>query len=134
LEAVLGGGGGFSCDSGVGGDDVLCSLITGGEDGVVVGEEFQIGFQLVNELFGQCLKSIYSVLLDCIFKGIREEKDGMIGWGSEGLEWCHQFPVPHPGCGHGWWAWGRLCILTICRESFLYIFELPDKGFQEEGL
>ena len=43
-------------------DDVLCSLITGGEVGVVVGEEFQIGFQLVNELFGQGLMGIYSVL------------------------------------------------------------------------
>ena len=109
------------------------------EVGGVVGEGFQIAFQLVNELFGQGLKSIYSVLLDCIFKGIREEQDGMIEWGggaqrwSEGLEWCHWFPVPHPGCGRGWWAWGRLCILTICRESFLYIFELPDEGFQEVG-
>ena len=49
---MLKGGGGFSCDGGVGVDDVLCSLITGGEVGVVVGEEFQIGVQLVNELFG----------------------------------------------------------------------------------
>ena len=40
------------CDGGVSIDDVLCSLITGGEVGVVVGEEFQIGVQLVNELFG----------------------------------------------------------------------------------
>ena len=69
---MLGGGGGFSCDSCVEVDDVLCSLITGGEVGVVVGEGFQIAFQLVNELFGQGLKSIYSVLLDCIFKGLGE--------------------------------------------------------------
>jgi len=53
---------------------------------------------------------------------------------SEGLERCHRFPVPRPECRYGWWAWGRLCILIICRESFSYIFELPDEGFQEEGL
>ena len=42
--------------------DVLCSLITGGEVGVVVGEELQVGVQLVDELFGQGLESIYPVL------------------------------------------------------------------------
>ena len=57
-------------------------MITGGEVGVVVGEEFQIGVQLVDELFGQGLESIYSVLSDCIFKGIGEDQDGMIRWGG----------------------------------------------------
>ena len=52
---LLNEGGVFSSGGGVGVDDVLCSLITGGEVGVVVGEEFQIGVQLVNELFGQGL-------------------------------------------------------------------------------
>ena len=45
-------GGGVGCNGGVSIDDVLCSLITGGEVGVVVGGEFQIGFQLEDELFG----------------------------------------------------------------------------------
>ena len=53
MEVELGRG--DSCDSGVSIDDVLCSLITGGEVGVVVGKEFQIGVQLVDELFGQGL-------------------------------------------------------------------------------
>ena len=42
LEVELGRGG-FGCDGGVSIDDVLCSLITGSEVGVVVGEEFQVG-------------------------------------------------------------------------------------------
>ena len=69
---MSGEGVGVSCDSVVGINDILRSLIIGGEVGVVVGEEFQIGFQLVNELFGQGLKGIYWVLLDCISKGNRE--------------------------------------------------------------
>ena len=52
---LLNEGGGVSSGGGVGVDDVLCSLITGGEVGVVVGKEFQIGVQLVDELFGQGL-------------------------------------------------------------------------------
>ena len=89
-------------------DDVLCSLITGSEVGVVVGEEFQVGVQLMYELFGQGLEGVYSVLSDCNFKGVREDQDGMIRWGgggqrwSEWLDWCHRFPVPRPGCVHGW--------------------------------
>ena len=63
-------------------DDVLCSLITGGEVGVVVGEEFQVGVQLMYELFGQGLEGVYSVLSDCNFKGVREDQDGMIRWGG----------------------------------------------------
>ena len=47
---MSGEGVGVSCDSVVGINDILRSLIIGGEVGVVVGEEFQIGFQLVNEL------------------------------------------------------------------------------------
>ena len=53
-------------------DDVLCSLIICVQVGVDVGEEFHVGFQLVNELFGQGFKGVYSVLLDCIFKGLGE--------------------------------------------------------------
>ena len=63
-------------------DDVLCILITGSEVGVVVGEEFQVGVQLMYELFGQGLEGVYLVLSDCNFKGVREDQDGMIRRGG----------------------------------------------------
>ncbi len=69
---LLNEGGVFSGGGREGVDDVLCSLIIGVQVGVVVGEEFHVGFQLVNELFGQGFKGVYSVLLDCIFKGLGE--------------------------------------------------------------
>ena len=52
LEVVLRGGGGVSCDSGVGVNNVICGLITGLEVGEIVHEELQIGVQLVKVLFG----------------------------------------------------------------------------------
>ena len=43
LEAVQRGGGGVSCDGGVGVDDVILGLITGLEVEGIVYEELQIG-------------------------------------------------------------------------------------------
>ena len=51
LEVELGRGV-VSFDGGVSIDDVLCSLVTGGEVGCVVSCELQVGFQLEDELFG----------------------------------------------------------------------------------
>ena len=51
---MLGGEGGGS-DMTVVWELMMSSAVIGGEVGVVVDEELQIGFQLVNELFGQGL-------------------------------------------------------------------------------
>ena len=64
----------------------------------------------------------------------------MIGWWggggrrrSEGLVWDHRFPFPRLDYEHGWWVWGMWYNLASCKDCFLYISELPDEGFQEEG-
>ena len=58
----------------------------------------------------------------------------MIGRRSEGLAWDHRFPFPRLDREHGWWVWGMLYNLASYKDCFLYISELPDEGFQEEGL
>ena len=78
---------------------------------------------------------IYSVLSDCIFKGVGEDQDGIIRWwgGRSEVVGVVGLVSSVPCSSSRLRTWGRLCTLPICRGNFLYIFVSPDEGFQEEG-